>query len=52
VRRHHIRVALQQQAAGFKVAILRREMQWSPSAENIKGITRANIILRMEVIQV
>ncbi len=33
-RRHHIRVVLQQQAAGFKVTIVFSEMmQWSPVTE-------------------
>ena len=33
IRRIHTRVALQQQAAGFKVAILGREMQWGVFTE-------------------
>jgi hypothetical protein len=39
VRCIHISVALQQQAAGFKVAILHREMQWSnfiPETEEVQ----------------
>ena len=49
VRRHHIGVALQQQAAGFKVATLRGEMQWSPAiAEENKGVNR---VLRLKVIK-